>query len=97
MTAMAFQITNLTIVYSTVYSRRRSKNKTWKLRVTGLCEGNSPVTGEFPSQMASDAENVFTWWRHHAMQDIVQRPSQTTVQCLITQSIYSKILTIDTP
>ena len=27
--------------------RRRSK-KTSKLRVTGLCEGNSPVTGEFP-------------------------------------------------
>ena len=28
---------------------RRSK-KTSKLRVIGLCEGNSPVTGEFPSQ-----------------------------------------------
>ena len=27
--------------------RRRSK-KTSKLRFTGLCEGNSPVTGEFP-------------------------------------------------
>ena len=32
--------------------RRRSK-KTPKLRVTGLCAGNSPVTGEFPAQMAS--------------------------------------------
>ena len=28
--------------------RRRSKN-TSKLRVTGLCEGNSPLTGEFPA------------------------------------------------
>ena len=37
--------------------RRRSK-KTPKLRVTGLCAGNSPVTGEFPAQMASNAENV---------------------------------------
>ena len=45
--------------------RRRSK-KPSKLRVTGLFEGNSPVTGEFPSQRASDAENVFIWWRHHA-------------------------------
>ena len=27
--------------------RSRSK-KTWRLRVTGLCVGNSPVTGEFP-------------------------------------------------
>ena len=37
--------------------RRRSK-KTSKLRVTGLCVGNSPLTGEFPSQRASNAENV---------------------------------------
>ena len=37
--------------------RRRSK-KTSKLRVTGLCVGNSPVIGEFPAQMASNAENV---------------------------------------
>ena len=34
------------------------KEETSKLRVTGLCEGNSPVTGEFPAQRASDAENV---------------------------------------
>ena len=36
-----------------------------KLRVTGFCEGNSPVTGEFPAQRASNAENVSIWWRHH--------------------------------
>ena len=44
--------------------RRRSK-KISKLRVIGPCVGNSPVTGEFPAQMASNAENVFIWWRHH--------------------------------
>ena len=44
--------------------RRRSK-KTSKLRVTGLCVGNLPVTGEFPAQMASNAENVSIWWRYH--------------------------------
>ena len=43
---------------------RRSK-KTSRLRVTGLCVGNSPVTGEFPAQMACNAENVSIWWRHH--------------------------------
>ena len=43
---------------------RRSK-KTSKLCVTGLCAGNSPGTGEFPAQMASYAENVSIWWRHH--------------------------------
>ena len=46
--------------------RRRSK-KTSKLRVTGLCAGKSPVTGEFPAQKASNAENVFIWWRHHVI------------------------------
>ena len=45
--------------------RRRSK-KTSMLRVIGLCVGNSPGTGEFPAQMASNAENVSIWWRHHA-------------------------------
>ena len=30
--------------------------KTSKLRVTGLCVGNSPGTDEFPAQMASNAE-----------------------------------------
>ena len=37
--------------------RRRSK-KASKLRVTGPCPGNSPVTGEFPAQKASNAETV---------------------------------------
>ena len=44
--------------------RRRSK-KTLKLRVTGLCAGNSPVAGEFSPQMASKSANVSIWWRHH--------------------------------
>ena len=35
--------------------RRRSK-KTSKLRVTGLCAWNSPVTGEFSAQMGSKRE-----------------------------------------
>ena len=34
----------------------RRLKKTSKLRFTGLCEGNSPVTGEYPAQSASDAE-----------------------------------------
>ena len=35
---------------------RSKSKKTSTLRVTGLCVGNSPVTGEFPAQMASNAE-----------------------------------------
>ena len=62
--AVASQITSMTIVDSTRdcllnrISRRKSK-KTSKLRVIGLCKGNSPVTGEFPAQRTSNAENVF--------------------------------------
>ena len=44
---------------------RRRWKKTSKLRVTGLYAGNSSVTGEFPAQMVSNAENVSIWWRHH--------------------------------
>ena len=45
----------------------RRWKKTSKLRVTGLCVGNSPGTSEFPAQMASNAENVSIWWRHHGI------------------------------
>ena len=45
MSAMASQITNLTITYSTIYSGADQRKKL-KLRVTGLCAGNSPVTGD---------------------------------------------------
>ena len=50
--------------------RRRSK-KTSKLRATGLCAGNSPETGEFPTQRASNAENVSIWWRHHGEKEFL--------------------------
>ena len=48
---------------------RRRWKKTSKLRVTGLCAGNSLGTGEFPAQMASNAENVSIWWCHHGYRE----------------------------
>ena len=63
MSTMASQITGLTICLHNCLFGRRSK-KTSKLRVSGLCAGNSPVTGEFPAQKASNAEYVSMWWRH---------------------------------
>ena len=53
MSAMESQITSLTIVHPTVYSRRRSKN-TSKLRVTGLCDWwpvNTPHKGPVTRKM----------------------------------------------
>ena len=64
MRAMASQITSLTIVYSTVYSgadQRKHQSSASLAFVWG------PVTGEFPAQMASNAENVSIWWRHHVL------------------------------
>ena len=55
MGVMAFQITGVSIVYSTFYSgTNQRKHKSF----TGFCGGNSPVTGEFASQKASNAGNV---------------------------------------
>ena len=67
MSAIVSQITSLTIVCSSDYSAtdQRKHQSTSKLCVTGLCEGNSPGTGEFPAQKASNAENASIWWRHH--------------------------------
>ena len=47
--------------------------KTSKHRVTGLCVGNSPVTGEFPAQMASDAENV-------SINDVIMRTTDNVAK-----------------
>ena len=55
MGVMVSQISSLTIVYSTVYSDTDQRKHQ---------SSASPVTGEFPAQMASNAENVSIWWRH---------------------------------
>ena len=63
--------------------RLRSKTIS-KLRVTGLCAGKSPETGEFPAQMASNAENVSIWWRHHG-----KKNDQVILQLLRTLKEFS--------
>ena len=63
--------------------RRRSK-KTSKIRVTGLCAGNSPVTGAFPAQMASNAENVCIWWRHHEIPLMYHKAAWISITCMVT-------------
>ena len=66
MGTVASQITSLTIVYSTVYSdadQRKHQSSASLAFVWGIHRG--PVTGEFPAQMASNAENASIWGRHH--------------------------------
>ena len=56
MGAMASQITSLTINDSTVHSGA-DQRKHQSSASLAFFAGNSPVTGEFPAQMASNAEN----------------------------------------
>ena len=65
--------------------RLRSK-KTSKPRVTGLCAGNSPLTGKFPAQMASNAKNekFSIWWCYYDNEivfgtNILEKSSETHV------------------
>ena len=60
---------------------RRISKKTSKLRVTGLCVGNSPVTGEFPTQRASYAKKSFhlmtsSWNKAHTWSALTAKISQ---------------------
>ena len=70
---------------------RCTSKKTSKLRVTGLCAGNSPRTGELPTQMASNAENVPIWWRHHACIIWVICNNRDLHRLWLTNYIYSLI------
>ena len=54
-----------------------SKKKS-KLHITGLCQGNSLVAGELPTQRASNMENVSIWWRHHG--NFIEKFCWTTSQ-----------------
>ena len=45
--------------------------------------GNSPLAGEFPAQMASNAENISIWWRHHGViTDLLQRNTSVIIQIM---------------
>ena len=66
MDAIASQITSLTIVYATVYSgadQRKHESSASLAFVRGI--------HRVLAQMASNAENVSIWWRHHVQTQIV--------------------------
>ena len=57
MSTMASQIAGVSIVYSTVcLGAYQRKHQTF---------ASLALTGEFPPQRSSNAENVCIWWRHH--------------------------------
>ena len=91
MGAMASEITSLTIVYSTVYSGADQRKHQSSASLAFV--GNSPVTGEFPAQMASNAENVSIWRRHH---DKIGKESSLTVRTVETANKTKYLIISDT-
>ena len=61
--------------------RRRSKKT---VCVIGIYEGNPPMTGWFPSQRASDAENVSIWWCHPGSYPAKKRVKLTCVKSRVS-------------
>ena len=65
MSAIASQITSLATVYSTVYlnADQRKHSRSVSLPSCGEFTGDRWI----PRTMASNAENVSIWWRHHVI------------------------------
>ena len=74
MGAMASQMIGVSSVCPTDCSGA-DRRKHQSAASLGFCEGNPPVTGGFPSQRASNAENVSIWWCHHANKCVLWRLS----------------------
>ena len=89
MGVMASQITSLMIVYSTVYSGP-DQSKHQSSASLDFVWG----TGEFPAQMASNAENVSIWWRHHVMTACQSRDPLQSKDCLSRYKEYKYMMVI---
>ena len=68
----------------------RISKKASKLRVTGLCAGNSPGTGELPAQSTSYTENVSVWWRHHVKFHVQSLSSCITFPGILLRNIHNE-------
>ena len=66
MSEKASQITGVSILLDCLF-RLRTEKASKTRNVTGLFEWNSSATVEFLAQRASNAENVFIWWRHNEL------------------------------
>ena len=85
MSMMASQISSISIVCSAICSgtdikkkKKKKKKTTSKPSVTGLCDGNPPVTSGLSSKRASNIEKVSIWWCYNA-----RKQCQAKMSCLI--------------
>ena len=70
--------------------RRRSK-RTWKLRVTCLCVGNSLGPVNSPHKWPSNAEKVSIWWRHHDRRNCGLPLWLYSATCMMTTLVFHYI------
>ena len=77
----------LDLLLNRMFSRR--SKKTSKLRASGLCEENSPMTGELLAQRASNAERVSIWWRYHEHDPMLTSPDR---ECLIWTFVIATLI-----
>ena len=87
--ASQIKITGLAIVYPTVYSGADQRKHKRSASLAFL--GNSPVTGEFSAQRASNAENVSIWCRHCVPQN--QHWIRYRAQAIVCTTVYWCICT----
>ena len=93
MSAIASQITNLAIVYSTVYSdtgRRKHQNSASLAFVRGIHRepANSPYKGPVTRK------NVSIWWRHHGWPGDTKSQGIDSLTFRDLSKIFSRILWI---
>ena len=81
MSAMASQITSHTIFYSTIYLGADQRKHQSFASLVFVWE----FTGEFPAQMANNAENLSIWWRHHELTRIGSETSRLQGHILLTE------------
>ena len=48
-------------------------------------------TSEFPAQTASNAENVFIWWRHHGENDVTHVNTELIVELVFIHTVIIEI------
>ena len=83
MCAMASKITDLTIVYSSVFSGADQRKHRSSMSLAFVRE----LTGEFRAQMASNAENFSIWWCHHGCGKLMPFPSKSPCGWVINSYI----------
>ena len=74
MSLITDNLTNCSTFYSDLHWRKHQSSAS-----LDVCDGNPPLTGGFPSQRASDAENISMAWRDHGLEALISYGEDTPV------------------